>query len=197
MNYLAFLQKEIHSAAFATIAADGRPQVRIIDIMLCDESSLYFLTAKGKEFYRQLTEQQFVAVTGVKDQKAVSLRGKVRIADPALLDEMFEQNPYMKEIYPGNTRKALEAFQIYEGEGEFFDLTCKPVFREAFTLSGSTAYALSYHIIDACTGCGSCLAVCPQSCISSASVPYRIAAEHCLHCGACRKVCPSGAVRFD
>ena len=197
MNYLAFLQKEIHSAAFATIAADGRPQVRIIDIMLSDEHSLYFLTANGKEFYRQLIEQQFVAVTGVKDQKAVSLRGKVRIADPVLLDEMFEQNPYMKEIYPKDTRKALEAFQIYEGEGEFFDLTCKPVFREVFTLSGDAAHTLSYHITDACIGCGRCIAVCPQSCISSDIVPYRIAAEHCLHCGACKKACPSDAVRFD
>ena len=48
MDYLAFLQKEIHAAAFATLAEDGRPEVRIIDIMLYDGHSLYFLTAKGK-----------------------------------------------------------------------------------------------------------------------------------------------------
>ena len=54
MDYLAFLQKEIHAAAFATLAEDGRPEVRIIDIMLYDGHSLYFLTAKGKAFYRQL-----------------------------------------------------------------------------------------------------------------------------------------------
>ena len=51
MDYLAFLQKEIHAAAFATLAEDGRPEVRIIDIMLYDGHSLYFLTAKGKAFY--------------------------------------------------------------------------------------------------------------------------------------------------
>ena len=27
---------------------------RVIDIMLTDEDSLYFITAKGKDFYRQL-----------------------------------------------------------------------------------------------------------------------------------------------
>ena len=43
MDYLAFLQKEIHAAAFATLAEDGRPEVRIIDIMLYDGHSLYFL----------------------------------------------------------------------------------------------------------------------------------------------------------
>ena len=66
MDYLAFLQKEIHAAAFATLAEDGRPEVRIIDIMLYDGHSLYFLTAKGKAFYRQLIEQKFVAITGGK-----------------------------------------------------------------------------------------------------------------------------------
>ena len=109
MDYLAFLQKEIHAAAFATLAKDGRPEVRIIDVMLYDGKSLYFLTAKGKEFYRQLIQQRFVAVTGEKGRRAVSLRGHVRVADPALLDVMFEQNPYMNDIYPGDTRRALEA----------------------------------------------------------------------------------------
>ena len=47
MDYLAFLQKEIHAAAFATLAEDGRPEVRIIDVMLYDGKSLYFLTANG------------------------------------------------------------------------------------------------------------------------------------------------------
>ena len=87
MDYLAFLQKEIHAAAFATLAEDGRPEVRIIDIMLYDGHSLYFLTAKGKAFYRQLIEQKFVAITGEKGRRAVSLRGHVRVADPALLEE--------------------------------------------------------------------------------------------------------------
>ena len=85
MDYLAFLQKEIHAAAFATLAEDGRPEVRIIDIMLYDGHSLYFLTAKGQAFYRQLIEQKFVAITGEKGRRAVSLRGHVRVADPALL----------------------------------------------------------------------------------------------------------------
>ena len=29
----------------------------------------------------------------------------------------------MKEIYPGDTREALEVFQLYEAQGEYFDIS--------------------------------------------------------------------------
>ena len=47
-DYLKILVEEIHSATVATIADDGHPQTRVIDMMLYDENGMYFLTAKGK-----------------------------------------------------------------------------------------------------------------------------------------------------
>ena len=44
-DYLKILKDEIHSVVVA------RPQTRVIDIMLVDDNSVYFITAKGKEFY--------------------------------------------------------------------------------------------------------------------------------------------------
>ena len=44
------LQDDIHSVVFATINEFGRPETRVIDIMLCDENSIYFITARGKIF---------------------------------------------------------------------------------------------------------------------------------------------------
>ena len=35
-------------------------------------------TAKGKAFYEQLMEQQYVAISATKDKRAVSLRGNVK-----------------------------------------------------------------------------------------------------------------------
>ncbi len=58
--------EEIHSATVATIGADGHPQTRVIDMMLWDDKGVYFLTAKGKEFYRQVMEQQFISVSATK-----------------------------------------------------------------------------------------------------------------------------------
>lgn len=78
MDYLKLLVDEIHSTTVATIGSDGHPQTRIIDMMYYDEEGVYFLTAKGKAFYDQLMEQQYVAISATKDKIAVSLRGRIK-----------------------------------------------------------------------------------------------------------------------
>ena len=140
-DYLKILKDEIHSAVFATIDENGLPDARVIDIMLVDSDSLYFITAKGKGFYRQFMEQKFAAVSGMTDgkdsldKKAVSVRGKIRNIGNKKLEEVFARNPYMNEIYPSvESRNALEVFQMYEGQGEYFDLSVKPIYRDIFYL---------------------------------------------------------------
>lgn len=64
-DYLRILREEIHSTVIATVDKDGRPVTRVIDIMLTDENSLYFITAKGKAFYAQLMENPYVAISGM------------------------------------------------------------------------------------------------------------------------------------
>lgn len=102
---LTFLQKDIHSTVFATVDEKGLPQTCVIDLMLLDENGLYFLTAKGKNFYDRLMECSYVAVSGMKGQDtrstvAISLRGKVKSVGQERLNEIFEKNPYMASIYP-------------------------------------------------------------------------------------------------
>ena len=67
-KYLKILVEDIHSTTVATIGADGHPQTRVIDMMLYDEKGVYFLTAKGKVFYEQLMEQQYIAISATKDK---------------------------------------------------------------------------------------------------------------------------------
>lgn len=194
-DYLRALVEEIHSTTVATIAADGHPQTRIIDMMLWDELGVYFLTARGKEFYRQLMEQGYVAVSGVANKKSVSLRGHVTNIGAEHLDEMFEANPYMKDIYPGDTRSALDVFRIHDAEGEFFDISDPShVVRGSFAIGAAHAAEGGYMVGDACVGCGACLEVCPQGCIDVSKVPAVIDQHRCLHCGACVAACPEGAI---
>ena len=199
-NYLNYIVKEIHTTVVATVDDEGLPVTAAIDMMDSDGNSLYFLTAKGKSFYDRLVGRGFIAMTAVKGQDtmssvAVSVRGKVRELDYEKIPELFEKNPYMREIYPTEgSMQALTVFQIYEGSGEWFDLSKNPIERASFTFGGAEKKAEGYFITDACVGCGNCAAVCPQNCINSDNVPFTIEQAHCLRCGNCFEACPTGAV---
>ena len=97
-DYLKLLVEEIHSAALATLDDEGRPQTRIIDMMLWDERGVYFLTAKGKAFYRQLMKQGYVALSATKDKVSVSLRGRIRNIHAEKLDEIFDPWDFLTRI---------------------------------------------------------------------------------------------------
>ena len=199
-DYLNYVVHEIHRTIVATVDDEGLPVTAAIDMMDCDNNSLYFLTAKGKGFYDRLIKRKFLAFTAMKGEDtmstvAVSIRGMVRELGYDRIPELFEKNPYMHQIYPTEeSMKALTVFQIYEGSGEWFDLSRKPIERASFTFGGADKKAEGYFITDSCIGCGSCVAVCPQDCIRQDSIPFRIEQEHCLHCGNCMTACPVGAV---
>lgn len=199
-RYLRYIVDEIHTTIVATVDDEGLPVTAAIDMMDADGSSLYFLTAKGKGFYDRLKKREYLALTAMKGEDtmssvAVSIRGKVRELGYEKIPMLFEKNPYMRNIYPTEeSMKALTVFQIYEGTGEWFDLSKKPIERDSFTFGDAKKKEEGYFITDACIGCGSCVSVCPQNCILADSVPYVIEQEHCLHCGNCLTACPVGAV---
>lgn len=190
-NYLKKLVEEFHSATVATIGMDGRPQTRVIDMMLWDDKGVYFLTAKGKEFYRQVTDQQFIAVSATNGKAAISLRGKVINIGSEKLDEIFEKNVYMQEIYPEDTRGALEVFCVYEAEGEYFDISNPShVVRDSILIGEAKARQAGYFVGEGCIGCKLCYSVCPQKCIDISGRPAVIDQKRCLHCGRCAQICP-------
>jgi ferredoxin len=127
---------------------------------------------------------------------AVSVRGKVRELGYERIPALFEKNPYMHRIYPTEeAMHALTVFQLYEGTGEWFDLSKKPIERASFIFGGAQGKMEGFFIADACIGCGNCLKVCPQDCISADSIPFRIEQAHCLRCGNYMTACPAGAVQ--
>ena len=197
MKYLKMLVEEFHSTTVATLGEDGHPQTRVIDMMHYDESGVYFLTARGKAFYQQLMEQKYIAVSATKDKKAISLRGKVKNIGSEKLDILFEKNPYMKQIYPGETRTALEVFVLYEAQGEFFDISDPAhIVRDDIVIGQVQQVLNGYEVTDACIGCKLCYSVCPQKCIDITAKPVVIDQNHCLHCGNCKEICPKQVVRL-
>lgn len=196
--YLRLLVEQLHSATVATIGADGHPQTRIIDMMLWDDAGVYFLTARGKAFYTQLTRQGYAAVSATGGKVSVSLRGRVRSVGRQKLDEIFEANPYMEAIYPGDTRAALEVFCLYEAQGEYFDIRDPAkVRRDRFAIGGAQPAAGGYFVGAGCIGCKLCYSVCPQKCIDISQKPVVIDQSRCLHCGRCAEICPRQVIRKE
>lgn len=195
-KYIKIMVEKIHSTTVATIGDDGHPQTRVIDMMYYDEEGVYFLTAKGKAFYGQLMEQQYIAISATKDKMAVSLRGKVKNIGKKHLDIMFEKNPYMKEIYPGDTREVLEVFCLYEAQGEFFDISVPSnIVRENIVIGDVQKTQTGYFVGNGCIGCKLCYSVCPQKCIDISQKPVVIEQNHCLHCGRCVEICPKQMIK--
>lgn len=194
-KYLDLL-REIRDVAFATVSKDKKPQVRIIDVMITENEKLYFCTARGKDFYEQLTASGQTAVTGMtKSYQMIRLEGTAeRLKNQKeWIDRIFDENPSMKDVYPGESRYILEAFCIQNGQGEFFDLGKHPVCRESFAIGNAALKQKGFYIKETCIECGKCAAGCPQQCITPAN-PYRIVQEHCLHCGLCFENCPVSTV---
>lgn len=185
--------------AFATVDEYGNPQIRNISAIHYEADAMYFFTARGKNFCRELLADGRVQILGyTKYKEMIRLSAK---AEPVVeeeqehwIDTIFEEQPYLINVYPENTRKlAGIVFQITDAEIEYFHLGVNPIFRESYTIGKGHISPKGYQITDACIGCGNCMKNCPQRCIEKGT-PYKIQQEHCLHCGNCHEVCPVKAV---
>ena len=196
MNIEKCLQilRDVKDVAFATVDGEGKPQVRMIDIMLVSDDRIYFCTARGKDFYLQLVNDGNVAITGMnKDYQMIRVNGRaVRLADQKMwIDRIFEENESMNSVYPGESRYILEPFSVEISHVEFFDLGKEPIFRETYTAGAASVRPKGFEITDKCIKCGKCERLCPQKCIRN----FEIDQSHCLHCGLCCEECPVSAIK--
>lgn len=192
MNELKFLRK-IKSVAFATIEND-QPRVRIADVMLIEDDKIYFTTARGKSFYRQIQKNPYLALVGMDETyKTIRVSGDVKKVGRDYVDKIFTANPMMNDLYAGEKRDILDAFCIFKGVGEIFDLSVVPPIRSRFAFGGEKLIPCGYRITSKCTSCGICKAACPENAISEGEI-YVIDQATCLECGRCFEQCPSQAI---
>ncbi len=191
-KHLAFLRK-VKSVAFAT-SFENKPSVRIVDVMLHENDALYFTTARGKKMYEDLKANPHLSIVGMDaTYKTVRASGEIEFLDRSWVDKIFDANPMLNDLYPGEKRDIMEAFRMKTGEGEMFDLSVSPPVRESFTFGEKELEVAGYQITDACTACGACIDECPVNCITAGEI-YNINKSHCLECGRCVSFCPSDAI---
>ena len=151
--------------AFATVDSDGAPQIRNISAIHYESDAIYFFTARGKNFCRELLEDGRVQILCYTKYKEM-----IRMSAKAYAVPEEEQAKWRDIIFGVN-----------------------PIFRDTYTLGGGTITKKGYNITEKCIGCGKCRTKCPQRCIEEGK-PYRILQNHCLHCGNCYENCPVKAI---
>ena len=184
--------------AFATVDREGAPQIRNISAIHYEPDALYFFTARGKNFCRELMEDGRVQILCyTKYKEMIRLSGRAYAVDDSeqvkWRDLIFEEQPYLANVYPGDTKDIGIIFFIDKAEVEYFNLGVNPIFRETYHLGDFEIKEKGYFITDACIGCGTCKRNCPQRCINEGQ-PYMINQNNCLHCGNCYENCPVNAV---
>lgn len=193
--------RRVRDVALATVAPDGTPNVRIIDIMMVKDGLPHFLVPRGKAVHEEICANPSIAIVAQSiDYRTCRLKGIAERVESepehrALIDEMFELNPSMNEIYPSDERYICDAFRIVSGTGEFFDLGQKPILRKSYQIGGAEPRTGGFHVTGACIACGTCLSVCPSQCIAwDEDGRALIAQRNCLHCGLCFENCPARAI---
>lgn len=184
--------------AFATVDAAGAPQLRNISAIHYEPDAIYFFTARGKDFCRELlTDGRVQALGYTRYKEMIRLSGRAvpvpQEEQTRWIETIFSEQPYLANVYPGDTRDIGIVFVIRQATIEYFNLGVRPIFRETYSVNGGQAAPKGYRITDACIGCGRCAANCPQSCITPGQ-PYAIQPQHCLHCGNCFEHCPVQAI---
>ena len=183
---------------FATVDEDGAPQVRNISAIHFEGTDIYFLTARGKSFARQLYADGRVQILGyTRYKETIRVSGKA-VEVPAeeqmkWRNVLYAEQPYLENVYPGETKNIDTMFVIRNYTIEYFCLGTRPITREYFTVGNASLKQKGYVITDSCIGCGTCQPLCPQSVISE-GFPFMIDQNHCLQCGNCYENCPVQAI---
>lgn len=120
MNYIDYLVNSIHSTIIATIDSNNHPVTRVIDMMHYDEDGIYFLTAKGKEFYQQLMDQKYISLSATKDKVSISLNGKVKNIGKEKLNDIFEKKYIYAKYLSRRQKRTLRSLSNLSSNRSIF-----------------------------------------------------------------------------
>lgn len=124
-----FLRKH-HNVALATVR-DGKPVMRVFQIMKQTEDKLYFATDETKEVYAQLKENPSMEVLGMAASVFVKMSGKAVFEVPEEeCREIFESNPLLRAFY--QDYRNMKYFYMPIEHVFYYDLSTTPPTQEVW-----------------------------------------------------------------
>ena len=116
--------KENNEVAFATIG-NGRPQMRVFQIMKQSGTTLCFATGPHKRVYAELQENPAVEILSRNGNISVRVSGDAVFDVPDdVCREIYETNPVLPRLYPDY--KSLAYFRVEIDRLDYYDLTPTP-----------------------------------------------------------------------
>ncbi len=127
-DILKILEEDMKVAVISTVDEDGQPHARHINIGVANENGIFFMTSPTTNFYRQLSNNPKIAITGFNEDgyliQVIRIIGQVREVGRDMLEQVLENNEYVDRVYPKESdRQSVQVFQLYEGEGFYHSMS--------------------------------------------------------------------------
>lgn len=121
----------IHNeVAFATVE-NGKPKIRVFQIMKMGENDLYFVTSPSKEVYRQLRENPSVEIMSMEGDIFVRIAGEaVFDVDDKAAREIYATTPVLQRLYKDYAD--LVYFRLPISSLDYYDLRPTPPLQAHF-----------------------------------------------------------------
>lgn len=138
-EFLEFAINEVHNVDVAT-THHGAPSAQVCDLVLNKNGKLYIVTSSQNPFFQDLIHQPKVIINGYKgdgtmDSCGFSIRGTIKNVEHEYIDEIFEKNDYLNEIYANDIEGAKEDLRVLEitpKEAAYLDHRTHPIFTRKF-----------------------------------------------------------------
>ena len=100
------------------------------------------MTARGKAFARQLKADGRVQILGyTKYKETIRLSGRaVEVPEDEQVkwrDVLYAEQPYLENVYPGETKNIDTMFMLKSYTIEYFCLSTRPIVREYFAVGNA------------------------------------------------------------
>lgn len=117
-------------ATWLATSVGDQPHLRAMAMWFADDSGFYFHTGTQKRLSQQLHDNPKVELgffnpgDGMGSMQMVRITGKIeQISDPSLEKRLFEDRPWLHDVFKAFPNGKIFIFRIAHGEAQYWDMS--------------------------------------------------------------------------